>query len=274
DDKVLASWNGLMIRGLARAAFRLGRHDWFEAAADALAFVRREMWREGRLHATWKDGRARHKAYLDDYALLLDATLILLQNRWSGDLLAFAQELAEVLLADFADTDAGGFWFTAHDHEKLIQRRKDFADDAVPSGNGIAAAALARLGHLAGNERFVQAAYETVRAAMGPLSAMPHAHGTLLIALSELTDPPPLVVLRGEPVAMSAWRERCRKALDLRALWFEIPDCTTSLPPILEERRTRLGTVSAWLCEGFSCRAPVTEPETLISSLNVAAEVR
>src|SRR5690606_26509718 len=123
--------------------------------------------------------------------------------------LAFAGELAEALLSDFADREAGGFWFTAHDHEKLIQRRKDFADDAIPSGNGIAAAALARLGHLTGDERLVRAAHDTVRAAMGPISAMPHAHGSMLIALAELLDPPPLIVLRGEPPAMSAWRERC-----------------------------------------------------------------
>ncbi|MGH8676344.1 MAG: thioredoxin domain-containing protein, partial [Burkholderiales bacterium] len=117
DEKVLVSWNALAIRGMAHAGRVFGRPDWIESARRALAFVRTQMWKKGRLLATAKDGRAHLAAYLDDYAFLIAALLELLQAGFATANLEFAEELAEVLLEQFQDAEAGGFFFTARDHE-------------------------------------------------------------------------------------------------------------------------------------------------------------
>ena len=135
DEKVLVSWNALAMRGMAHAGRVLGREDWIGSARRALEFVRARMWKDGRLVATYRDGKAHLGAYLDDYAFLLAALLELLQARFTVADLEFAEALAEVMLEQFEDTDAGGFFFTARDHEKLIHRPKPGHDNATPSGN-------------------------------------------------------------------------------------------------------------------------------------------
>src|SRR5262249_10828131 len=112
DEKVLVSWNALMIAGMARAAVVFDRADWLASASRAIAFIRERMWRNGRLLATYKDGKAHLNAYLDDYAFLLAALLELLQAEFRADTLAFAEDLAEVLLEQFEDKESGGFFFT------------------------------------------------------------------------------------------------------------------------------------------------------------------
>lgn len=134
DDKVLASWNALMVRGLARAARRCDRPDWAQRAWRAVDALRERLWRDGRLYACWRHGQARLMAYLDDYAYLLDALLELMQAHFRTQDLAWAQQLAEGLLTHFEDAQQGGFWFTAHDHERLIQRLKPVHDAATPAG--------------------------------------------------------------------------------------------------------------------------------------------
>jgi uncharacterized protein YyaL (SSP411 family) len=205
DEKVLVSWNGLMIAGLARAARALARPDLAEAATRAVDFIRAELWSGGRLKATYKDGRARFAAYLDDYAFLANGLVELLQCRWRGSDLDFACELIDTLLAHFED-ERGGFYFTADDHEALIHKPKTFADEAVPSGNGIAAGVLVRLGHLLGEQRYLDAAERIVRAGLHAIGRYPEGHATLLHALDELLAPPTLVVVRAPAAHLDAWR--------------------------------------------------------------------
>ncbi len=132
DEKMLTSWNALAIRGMAIAARALGREDLAASAGCALEFLRATLWRDGRLLATYMDGRAHLNAYLDDYVYLADAILELQQVRFRADELLFAQQLMEAVLAHFADPQAGGFYFTSDDHEALIHRSKAFGDDATP----------------------------------------------------------------------------------------------------------------------------------------------
>src|SRR5277367_4086092 len=129
DEKILTAWNALTIKGLSVAARVLNRPDLADAATAAVDFIRRTLWRDGRLLATYKDGRAHLPAYLDDYAFLADALLELLQTRWRSSDLQFARQLTEVLLSQFEDPQNGGFFFTAADHEQLIHRSKTFSDD-------------------------------------------------------------------------------------------------------------------------------------------------
>jgi uncharacterized protein YyaL (SSP411 family) len=150
DDKILTAWNALMVRGLAIAGRQLDEPRFIDAALGALDFLRANAWRDGVLYAAWKGGEARFPAYLDDHAYLLDALVEALQSRFRAGDLRFACEIADALLARFADGERGGFWFTAAGNDPPLYRPKSFADEAMPSGNGVAAQALARLGWLTG----------------------------------------------------------------------------------------------------------------------------
>ena len=269
DDKVLTSWNALMIKGMAVAGGILGEPRFLESANRALDFVHRSLWREGRLRAAWRDGRARFNAYLDDYAFLIDAILALLEARWSNARLDFAIELAEVLLDLFEDRSNGGFYFTAGDHEALIHRPKPFADDALPAGNGIAAHALGRLGHLLGESRYLDAAERTIRAGWKSIARVPHAHTAMLLAVEEFLYPPQTTVLRGPPESLPAWARRSRRHYAPRRLVVAIPSGTPDLRGLLAARRSSAEGPIAYVCEGHRCDAPITRYEALDDAMKV-----
>jgi uncharacterized protein YyaL (SSP411 family) len=235
DDKVLTSWNALAIRALARAARVFGEPAWLAAARRALDFVRTDLWRPapeaasgdrqplGRLAATCKDGVAHLNAYLDDYAFLLEALLELMQYDFREEDLRFARALADILVERFEDRAAGGFYFVSHDHEKLIHRAKPGQDGATPSGNGIAALALQRLGYLVGELRYLEAAERALKLFYPALER--HASGlvSLATALDEYLTPPTLVILRGERDAVAAWQRELARAYRPATLVFGIP---------------------------------------------------
>jgi uncharacterized protein YyaL (SSP411 family) len=254
DEKLLVAWNGLMIGGMARAARALGRPDLAESATRAVDFIRAELWRDGRLNATYKDGRARLAAYLDDYAFLAHGLVELLQCRWRDADLELARELVDVLLAHFEDA-RGGFFFTADDHEQLIHKPKPLADEAVPSGNGVAAVTLIALGSLLGEQRYLDAAERTVRSALHAIDRQPEAFATLLGALDRLLTPPELVVVRGTAAELERWRPQLDAGYRPRRLTFAIPNDAV-LTGLLAERAPR-ATAVAYVCEGTICRAPV-----------------
>jgi uncharacterized protein YyaL (SSP411 family) len=266
DEKVLTSWNALMIRGMAIAARALGRADPLDSATRALDFVRRTLWRDGRLLASWMDGRAHLNAYLDDYVYLVDAVLELQQLRFAGDELEFARQLLEAVLQHFPDREAGGFFFTSADHEALIHRSKVFGDDATPAGNGIAARVLLRMGYLLGEPRYLTAAERTLRAAWPALVQHPQAHVALLNALEELLDPPEIVILRGAAPAIEGWRRELARPFAPRRLVLAIPTDAPDLPPALADKTPR-GDAVAYLCRGSSCSAPLNSLEALLAEL-------
>jgi uncharacterized protein YyaL (SSP411 family) len=266
DDKILTSWNGLMIRGLALAARALGRPELADAATRAVDFLHRELWRDGRLYATHKDGRSQLAAYLDDYVFLAEALLELLATRWRSADLEFAVELAEVALAHFEDRDAGGFWFTADDAEALITRSKSFADEALPSGNGVAARLYTRLGYLLGEPRYLQAAERTLLAAWSAIARFPTAHGALLDALEERLRPTEIVILRGPAETVAAWHRDLTRLYAPRRVLLAIPDSATPLPPALRSKPGAAGGV-AYVCSGSVCDAAITSLPLLVSRL-------
>ena len=258
DEKVITSWNGLMVKGMATAGRILGDPELIACAERAVEFIRGAMWSDGRLHATYKDGRARFNGYLDDYASLADGLLALLASRWSARDLEFAIALADAMLEHFEDREHGGFFFTADDHERLIHRPKPMTDDSTPSGNGVAATVLGRLGHLLGDTRYLAAAERVLHAAREGLERFPHAHTTLLVALEEFLDPPEIVVIRAAPGEIETWRARATAAYAPRRLVVAIPDDASDLPALLAERVPR-GSPVAYVCEGHTCDAPITE---------------
>jgi len=270
DEKILVSWNALAIRGMARAARVLGRPEWSASARRALEFIRSTMWREGRLLATYKDGRAHLNAYLDDYAFLIAALLELMQERFSPQDLDWAQALARVLLDKFEDPSGGGFFFTAHDHEELIHRPKPGHDNATPSGNAIAAWSLARLAALAGDERFARAAQRTLELFYPLMRDYPAGFGAMAIALDEAIEPAKVLVLRGERAALGTWQAAlAREPLpDITVL--AIPDRTPGLPALLDKPQ-RPGPVNAWLCRGVNCLPPIGDLDHLQQTLKEKA---
>jgi len=257
DEKIITGWNGLMIRGMARAGRLLGHPDLVDSASGALDFVRANLWRDDRLLASFKDGRAVLPAYLDDYAFLMDGVLELLQARWRNSDLAFLTELAETLLDHFEDKENGGFFFTADDHERLVHRPKPLGDDATPSGNGVAALVLQRLGHLLGARHFLEAAERTLRVAQAGIERYPSAHCALLAALAEHLHPPQTVVLRGPSSGFAPWIERAAARYAPARVLLAIPETVRDLPGLLGRMKT--GTaVGAHVCTGVSCAAPAT----------------
>ncbi len=258
DDKILTSWNALMIKGMARAARVFDQPAWLASARRALDFIRQTQWRDGRLLATYKDGRAHLNAYLDDYAFLLDALLELMQCEFRADDLAFAQALAERLLEQFEDDEQGGFFFTSHDHEKLIHRNKPGFDNATPSGNGIAAFALQRLGHLIGETRYIVAAERALRLFHAALQRQPSAFVSLLGALEEALSPPRVVILRGEVRALHEWQRRLAARYRPDTIVIALPGEPANLPPVLAKPVPATG-VNAWVCQGVSCLPPLAD---------------
>ena len=268
DEKQLTSWNALAIRGLAIAGRALERPDLVEAAVRATEFLQTTLFVDGRLLASYKDGEARFPAYLDDHAFLLDALLELLQAHWDTTHLEFAVQIAELMLTHFEDREDGAFFFTADDHEALIHRPKPLADEAVPSGNGIAALALQRLGFLLGETRYLDAAERTLRASWRAISEYPHGHVSLLSSLEEYLDHPEIVVIRGDADEIARWQHAAARLYAPRRLVFGISSDATDLPGALADRAAIDGETVAYRCLGTHCEMPVTTWEALAAQLS------
>jgi uncharacterized protein YyaL (SSP411 family) len=268
DDKILTSWNALMIHGMARAGRAFGREDWIASARRALDFLRVRLWREGRLLATYKDGRAHLSAYLDDHAFLLAALLELTQTNYSAPDLGFATELADALLERFEDRANGGFYFTARDHEPLILRPKPGADSATPSGNGVAALSLQRLGHLIGESRYLDAAERTLRLFFPQIQRHPSAFATLCMALAEHLKAPTVVILRGTDAEIAPWQAWLAKRYAPSTLVLALANGTAGLPEVLD-KPVHPG-VNAWVCRGVECLPHIQDPALLERALAAA----
>ncbi len=265
DDKVLTAWNALMVRGLAIAGRLLDEPRFIDAALAALDFLRANAWRDGTLYAAWKGGEARFPAYLDDHAYLLDALVESLQSRFRADDLRFACEIADALLDLFADRERGGFWFTAAGQDPPLYRPKSFADEAMPSGNGVAAQALARLGWLTGEMRYLGAAEAAVRGAWPALVRAPEAHAAMLNALDEFLDPVEVVVIRGNAANVERWRRDLAGAYSPRRMVVAIPADAAGLPAALSSKPAGKRTL-AYVCRGPVCSEPVYDIEALAVS--------
>jgi uncharacterized protein len=266
DEKILTSWNGLAIAGLAAASRTLAECRYAEAAHRAALFLREQCWRDGRLLAVHKDGQSRFPAYLDDYASLAWGLLELVQARWDTGIFNWAVELTEVMLQHFSDADAGGFYFTADDGEALILRPKTFADDATPAGNGVAARLLVRLGYLLGETRYLDAAEKTLRAAHAAIDRYPHGHGSLLMALDEFTEPPLIIVVRGAADDIDTWRAEVDKLYDPRRMLIGVPSDSAQLPAALASKAP-LHETAAYLCRGMTCSEPARSLGALLRAL-------
>jgi uncharacterized protein YyaL (SSP411 family) len=266
DEKILAAWNGLMIAGMAQAARTFDRPDWLQSAQRAMDFVRTTLWHDDKLLATYKDGKAHLNAYLDDHAFLLNALLELMQAEYRSVDICFARQLADALLARFEDKQDGGFFFTSHDHEVLIQRNKVGPDNATPSGNGIAAQALLRLTELTGEAKYAEAAERCLKLFFPALQQVPSYHSSLCTALAEYLQPAAVLVLRGDSKDVAAWQDALRSRHLPDVMTIVLNDNVADLPEVLDKPRSEKTT--AWLCHGTQCLPPITRIEELLQELD------
>jgi len=267
DDKVLSAWNGLAIRGLARAELELRTGEAVAAAQTAAEFVLTRMRREdGRLLRSWRDGTAGRPGYLDDYALMADGCLALYETTFDTRWFREARSLADDMLRLFRDDGRGGFFQTGSDAEELVVRPKDLYDNAIPSGNSAAALVLLKLARFTGETAYEDAALSALRLVADGMRRAPTGFGHALCALDFAVGPVKEVAIVGEPGAddtqalLRVVRSRPNVVTAVAA-----PEDTLAADaiPLLRDRPQIDGAATAYVCERFACKLPVTEPEDL-----------
>ncbi|MDH5326904.1 MAG: thioredoxin domain-containing protein [Gammaproteobacteria bacterium] len=264
DEKVLTAWNGLMIKGMAVAAGALDCEEYLRSAQQAVDFLKENCWNQGRLLACYSQGQARLRAYLDDTAFLMDGLLELLCLQWRDQDMRWLIQLADTLLEHFEDT-AGGFFFTANDHETLIQRPKVYMDEAIPAGNGVAAKVLLQLAALTGEQKYQTAGQRVLQNAWESIQRLPLAHCAILTALQEYLYPPALVVICGKAEPMQSWRQQLGHNAQRWVVC--VPESAQFLPGTLALKQPG-EQVKAYVCAAGSCSLPITDLQALLERLD------
>jgi hypothetical protein len=292
DEKILAEWNGLMIHALAEAGAVLGRADYVQAAVRGAEFVLTRMARSQesgvggqepglrpssfvlRLFRTYNAGRAHLNAYLEDYAAVALGFVALYQATFELRWLEAAAALAQTILVEFRDADGAGFFQVSADHEKLVVRRKDFIDSAIPSGNSLTAELFLKLAVLLGDDAagYLRHAEGILRLMADGMGEQPLAFGRLLCALDLYLNPGQEIAIIGDPAAgdtRALLAEVRRRYLPNSVLALAAPGDTAAaeLIPLLAERGAIDGRAAAYVCRDFVCSLPVTEPEALAAQL-------
>ncbi len=256
DDKMLASWNGLMIENLAVAGRLLGREDWRQRAARALDSVAVNLFGQEPPRAVWRDGRSAQTALLDEHANVLVACLELLSWRFDIRWLNLARRIGQRIVEQFVDEASGALHMTPRDHENLLTRPLAHADDATPAGAGQAAIGLARLGQLCGEPALIDAAHRAVAAARGDIERSALAHATLLRAWRALEQPGPQIMLAGPADPVADWQRKLAGTdrFEVYRLPHELAleDLPEQLKPLAGKTRA-----TAMVCLGQRCLAPV-----------------
>ena len=273
DEKILTSWNGLMLRSFAEAARYLGRSDYLQVAINNAMFLLRELRRDGRVLRTYKDGRGRLNGYLEDYTFLADGLLALYEAGFDAHWFSEARRLMDEAITLFADDQNSGFFDTGSDHETLISRPKDIMDNATPAGNSVAAEVLLRLAAFTGEEDYRQHADDYLRPLADIMVQHPQAFGHALGALDFAISPVKELAISGNP--QQADTRALLEVINTRympnsVLACAAPDNAEAIQaiPLLAERPMKDGKATAYVCQNFACLAPVNTPEELEQVLN------
>ncbi len=273
DEKVIAGWNGLAIGAMAEAGAALGEPDLVRLAHESLGFVRRELWRDGRLLRIYKDGQARIDAFLEDHGALACAAVDVYEATMDDAALDFARALVEVTIERFWDGARGGFYFAPDGAPDLIVRAKDAFDNAVPSGASSTTHALLRLHALGGEERYLEHAEATIRSLAGQALAQPLGFGHLLGAMDRYVHGPTQIVVvaaPGDPDGEALLDAARRAYVPNRALARVAPDTPAGaggVAAILGGRRQKDGRATAYVCRDRACGLPLTDPADLGAAL-------
>jgi uncharacterized protein YyaL (SSP411 family) len=261
DEKIITAWNGLMLRSFAEAASALDRQDYRLTAARNAEFVLSRLQRQGRLFRSYKDGKAKFNAYLEDYSCIIDGLLAVYEATFSPHWITEARRLAELMVINFWDPESKNFFFTSEDHETLIHRPKDFYDNATPSGNSVAAHALMRLAELTGEMKWQDYARPILEAMATAMADHPAAFSNLLCALDFLLAPPVEIAVIGDPDSVQS-----RKLLKVvRESYLPNAAVVCGLDTLVGRlSRPQIdGKPTAYVCRNQTCSAPVTSAEEL-----------
>jgi uncharacterized protein YyaL (SSP411 family) len=268
DDKVIASWNGLMLRAFADGSRILDRPDYRELATRNAEFILQHLQREGRLYRSWKDGQAKIAGFLEDHAFFIEGLLSLYRATLEARWLEEALRLSEAMIALFGDAEGGGFFDTAVDQGTPVARPRDLQDGATPSGNAMAAGVLLQLGAMTGRQDFTARATELLRTMARTMREHPLAAGRYLSALDFYLGPVKEVALAGDrdgPALQSmldAVYARFEPNVIVGYVDEEHPNIV-GIMPFLQERPARDGRATAYVCEHFACLPPVYDADSL-----------
>ncbi len=272
DEKILTSWNGLMLRAFAEGTRVLDRPDFREIAVRNAAFLLDHLRADGRLLRTHKDGQSKLNGYLEDYAFLIDGLVALYQATFERRWIEEAITLTETMIREFGDEGDDLLFDTGASHETLVARPRDLQDGATPSGNSVAADVLLRLAAMTGNEAYQRRATGILRALARPMAEHPTAFGRFLSALEFALGTPKEVAIagdRGDPGVEALAAQVYRRYEPNAILGFADPadSSINDLLPFLAERPARGGTATAYVCERYACLPPVTDPADLAIQL-------
>ncbi len=268
DEKILTSWNGLMLRSFAEAARHLDRADYLQVATRNAEFLLRELRREGRVLRTYKDGRGRLNGYLEDYAFLAGGLLALYEASFETRWFVEGRRLMDEAITLFADQQNGGFFDTGSDHEALVSRPKDIMDNATPAGNSVAAEVLLRLAAFTGEEKYQQRAGDYLRSLADIMVQHPQAFGHALGALDFTISQAKEIAIIGE--VLGAGTRNILGVINSRYLPASVLACAApgdskaiQAIPLLADRPLKDGQATAYVCQNFACQAPVNTPGEL-----------
>jgi uncharacterized protein len=272
DEKALAAWNGLMLRSFALAARVLKRGDYREVAERNAAFLLDRLRVSGRLRRSYKDGQARFNGYLEDYAMVADGLVSLYEATFDLRWLAQAEELADAVLELFWDEGSQVFYDTPADHEELVTRPRDVYDNASPSGTSVAAEVLLKLSLLLDREDYRARAGAVLDSLSGGMERVPGAFGRLLAALDFHLSRVREVAIVGDPASPDTQAlidTVYARYLPNKVVVGRAPEDEEApgLVPLLAEREAREGRATAYVCEGYACQNPTTDPEELAGQL-------
>jgi uncharacterized protein YyaL (SSP411 family) len=274
DDKILTAWNGMMLASLAEAARVLGREDYLSAAERAGDFLLENVVTvEHRLYRTYKNGKVKINAYLEDYANMIDAFLELYQSTFIEKWFDAARNLGNAVLEHFRAED-GGFFDTSDDHENLIVRPRSLQDNATPSGNNMMAKQFIRLNAYTGDSRYDEAARAILKPLLPAMQQYPQAFGEALNAADMLISGVQELAIVGNPTKAET------KSLLAQVRDIYRPNVITALAredvsgetniPLLNYRKMRGGAPTAYVCRYFSCKMPVTDAQAMADLLKEA----
>jgi hypothetical protein len=269
DDKILASWNGLMIAALAMAANVLQQPRYAALARSAAEFVLRKMRAaDGRLWHACQEDRARFNGYLDDYAAMIDGLVELYQATFESAWLTAAVELAERMLSQFWDPEEGGFFYTSADHEVLLTRNKEIHDNATPAGTTLAATAMWKLGRLTGRRDFEARAEETIQSLAATMHRAPMAAGQAFLAFDMLYGPTAELVFCGATVDTAALARLHARFVPNKLVAqrpIDTPDdaLPVALRPLMTGKSSVEGQSTLYVCRQGTCNAPVVGADVI-----------
>ncbi|HEX9037853.1 MAG TPA: thioredoxin domain-containing protein [Ktedonobacterales bacterium] len=272
DDKAITAWNALALRALAEAGQALGREDYSDAARRSADFLTTVMLRDGRLLRTWRAGVAKLDAYLEDYGGLANGLVSVYELTGDTRYISSAQSLADALIERFWDDSVGGFFDTGVDHERLVGRPRELTDNVTPSGTSLACEALLRLAALTGQPMYREKAAHTIYSLLPLAQRSPSSFGRILCALDDLIGPFYEVAIIGRPDDANT---RALRAV-LNDLWYPRTvigvgspgdGAASTVVPLLADRPMLGDRPAAYVCQGFVCQRPVTDPEALAQSL-------